>query len=272
VTTYPTESSAQTGGQYMQNLDSIGEFLMSNGFSQAAAAGVAGTIAGESNGNPESVEAGGGGGEGILQWTPGSSASPMQPILTGNAQQDFDNQLVDMLSYANSNSTEAVQRGGVDLSQLKNATNPIQAASWWSAFEGPLTPGSDVNSNVANSVYQNLNGYKPSGGFTVPQATLDASTSSGAGLLAGSGSGDCIGVTLPVIGCVGLSAGGLEGDIEQILERAGLFILGGIFVIMGLYILVKDTGNGSGSNSGAAATQAGQSAVTSTAEDAAVAA
>jgi hypothetical protein len=259
---FPTESNAVSGGYYMNNLLGIAQYLESNGFSQAAAAGIAGTIAGESSGNPESQ---GSGGAGLIAWTPPSSASPDSNILTGNAQQDFDTQLTDLLAYANSNSAEAVARGGVDLSTLKAASSPVQAASWWSAFEGPLVPGSDIRTGVVNSIYSDLNGYSPNAGYTNTNAQLDSS------LTAGTGSGDCVGITLPVIGCVGLSTGGLFSDVEQILERAGLFILGGIFVIMGLYILVKDTGNGSSGSSGAAAQQASQSAAPE-AEEAAAAA
>jgi hypothetical protein len=230
MASYPTESNAVSGGYYMTNLDSIAQYLESNGFSQAAAAGIAGTIAGESGGNPESV---GSGGAGLIGNTP-----PYPGEVTGNAQKDFDSQLNNLIQYADSNSAEAVARGGVNLATLKNATNPTQAASWWSAFEGPLVPGSDIRTNVVNQVYQDLNGYKPSSGYVntaAGTATLDAATS------ASGGGSTCLGVNL--FGhCFGVSLGSVENTLFSYAERLGLFILGGIFVIMGLYILVKDTG------------------------------
>lgn len=176
---YPPVSQAVSGGYYMQNLVSIAEWLMAQGFSRAAAAGVAGTIAGESAGNPESV---GSGGAGLIGWTPPSSASPHYPIVTNNWQTDFDNQLQDLLNYANNNSAEAVARGGVNLDTLKKATSPTQAASWWSAFEGPLVPGSDVRDSVATSVYDALSGYKVNEGWkTTGNITVTSSQGGGGG-------------------------------------------------------------------------------------------
>lgn len=172
MVSFPKVSQSVSGGYYMQNLVSIAEFLMDNGYSRAAAAGVAGTIAGESSGSPEAV---GSGGAGLIGWTPPSSASPIGNIVSNNWQQDFDNQLVDLLNYANSNSSEAVARGGVDLQTLKNATSPTQAAAWWSAFEGPLVPGSDVRDGVANSVYSALSGYKAGSKYTDQNVTSNQS-------------------------------------------------------------------------------------------------
>jgi hypothetical protein len=240
MASYPTESNAVSGGYYENNLVAEAEFLMANGYSRAAAAGIAGTTAGESAGNPESV---GSGGAGLIGWTPPSSASPHSNIVTGNAQQDFDNQLDDLLAYANSNSSEAVARGGVNLSTLKGATDPTQAASWWSAFEGPLVPGSDVRGSVATDVYNALSGYSPNTGYTQPAAggaQTTASTGSSS-----SGGTQCVGVTLfgHCFGATIPSISALEGDVMNWLERAGLFILGGVFLIMGLYIMVKDTGS-----------------------------
>jgi Phage tail lysozyme len=245
MASFPTESSAVSGGYYMNDLISEAEFLMANGYSQAAAAGIAGTTAGESAGNPESV---GSGGAGLIGWTPPSSASPNSNIVTGNRQQDFDNQLTDLLNYANSNSSEAVARGGVNLSTLKSASDPVQAASWWSAFEGPLVPGSDIRSNVAQQVFTALNGYKPNSGYTNPSAG-GSSSSSGSGstqTAQTTAATQCVGITLfgHCFGQTIPSVSALEGDVLNWLERLGLFILGGIFVIMGLYIMVKDTGPG----------------------------
>jgi Phage tail lysozyme len=243
MASYPTESNVVSGGYYENNLVSIAEFLMANGYSRAAAAGVAGTSAGEGNGNPESV---GTGGQGLIGWTPPTVPTPHTDIVTGNAQQDFDNQLDDLLYYANTNSSEAVRRGGVDISTLKAATDPLQAATWWSEFEGPKVPGSDLRTAETENIYNALAGYTPNSGYTQPAAGgagTTASTSSN-GTSGSSGGTQCVGVTLfgHCFGATIPSVSALEGDVMSWLERAGLFILGGVFLIMGTYIMIKDTG------------------------------
>lgn len=244
MTSYPTVSQSQSGGYYMDNLVSIGQFLISNGYSAAAAAGIAGTIAGESTGNPESA---GSGGDGLIGWTPPGSAQPSgSDIPTGNWQKDFDSQLTALINYANSNSQEAVSRGGVDLSTLKAATDPVQAASWWSAFEGPLVPGSDIRTGVVQQIAQNLQGYKPNSGYVLP-AGLDAQPGGSPG---GGSPTQCLGVKLPgwlggaCLGATVPSLSSLEGILFDWLERFGLFILGGALVLMGLYVLVRDSSGG----------------------------
>lgn len=174
---FPVESNAVSGGYYMQNLVSIAEYLISNGFSPAAAAGVAGTIAGESTGNPSSY---GSSGAGLIGWTPPSSASPTK-LTYGPNPGTWDDQLIDLLTYANDNSAEAVARGGVDLATLKTATSPTQAATWWSAFEGPLNPGSDIRDDVVNQVYSNVKNYKANSAYTTAIGGSAGSSSGPAG-------------------------------------------------------------------------------------------
>ena len=170
---FPAESNAVSGGYYMQNLVSIAEYLISNGYSPAAAAGVAGTIAGESTGNPSSY---GSSGAGLIGWTPPSSAKPT-PLTYGPNPGTWDDQLIDLLTYANDNSAEAVNRGGVDLATLKKATSPTQAATWWSAFEGPLNPGSDIRDSVVNQVYSNVKNYKANSAYTTAVGGSTTATS-----------------------------------------------------------------------------------------------
>lgn len=124
--TYPAVSQQVTGGYYMANLVALARWLMTQGYSRAAAAGIAGTVAGESGGSPESV---GSGGAGLIGWTPPSSAAPVTPIVTGNWQRDWDVQLQDLLRYADTNSAEAVARGGVSLTTLKQATDWVSPLS-----------------------------------------------------------------------------------------------------------------------------------------------
>jgi hypothetical protein len=126
----------------------VAQYLVENGYSDAGAAGVAGCIAGESGGNPESVGSGGGG---LIGWTPLSSAAPNDNIVTGNASQDMMTQLGDLLYY---NSTEI---GQSYVTQLNNMTDPVSAADFFSAnFEKPAVLYSDVRPSEAQQIYSEL--------------------------------------------------------------------------------------------------------------------
>lgn len=243
---FPPYSSQHNGNEYVPNLASIAEFLMSNGWSKAAAVGTASTIGGEGGGNPESVGSGGGG---IIGWTPISSARPNPNIITGNPQQDFDTQLQDLLVYAQSNSPEAVARGGVNLQTLMNATDANQAATWWSEFEGPAQPGSDLRTNLISEINGMVGNYQPNSAYTVNPATLTATNNPGTGgqtcigfQLPGWLGGQCLGQTVPSIGSI-------EHTVFQYLERFGLFVLGGIFILVGLWMMLKDSGPGKAASS-----------------------
>jgi Phage tail lysozyme len=126
----------------------VGQYLVENGYSEAAAAGVASCIDGESGGNPESVGSGGGG---LIGWTPISSAAPNSNIITGNAAQDMMAQLSDLLYY---NSTE-IGQSLVD--QLDSISDPVAAADFFSQnFERPAVTDSDVVPSVAEQIYSDL--------------------------------------------------------------------------------------------------------------------
>jgi Phage tail lysozyme len=137
-------SNAVSGsGNYL----TIAQYLVANGYSKAAAAGIVGCIAGESGGDPEAQEGGSSGGEGLIQWTP-ESAYP--GLVTGNATKDLDAQLPAIIAYNNAQ--------GAGLVQMLNAIeNPVQAADFYSEnFERPAVTDSDVRAGVAQSVYQEL--------------------------------------------------------------------------------------------------------------------
>jgi Phage tail lysozyme len=126
----------------------VAQYLVENGYSDAGAAGVAGCIAGESGGNPESVGSGGGG---LIGWTPLSSAAPNSNIITGNVSQDMMAQLADLLYY---NSTEI---GQSYVTQLNAITDPVSAADFYSAnFEKPAVLYSDVRPSEAEEIYSDL--------------------------------------------------------------------------------------------------------------------
>jgi hypothetical protein len=128
----------------------IGQYLVENGYSDAAAAGVASCVDGESGGNPESVGSGGGG---LIGWTPISSAEPNSNIITGNPAQDMMTQLSDLLYY---NSSE-IGQSLVD--ELNSQTDPVAAADFYSQnFEKPAVLDSDVVPSVAEQIYSELGG------------------------------------------------------------------------------------------------------------------
>jgi LysM repeat protein len=132
------------------NLLAIGQYLVDNGYSKAAAAGVASCVDGESLGNPESVGSGGGG---LIGWTPLGSAAPNANIVTGNASADMMTQLADILYY---NSNE-IGQSRVD--GLNSQTDPVAAADFFSQnFERPAVTDSDVQPSVAEQVYSELGG------------------------------------------------------------------------------------------------------------------
>jgi LysM repeat protein len=130
------------------NLLAVAQFLEENGYSKAAAAGVASCVDGESGGNPESVGSGGGG---LIGWTPIGSAAPNSNIITGNAEQDMMTQLQDILFY---NSNEI---GQAQITQLNSIGDPVQAADFYSQnFEKPAVTDSDVVASVAEQIFAQL--------------------------------------------------------------------------------------------------------------------
>jgi len=132
------------------NLLAIGQFLVGNGYSKAAAAGIASCIDGESGGNPESEGDGGGG---LIGWTPLSSAQPNANVITGNVEQDMLTQLSDILFY---NSNEIGQSA---VNELNSISDPVAAADFFSQnFERPAVTDSDVVPSVAEQIFSDLGG------------------------------------------------------------------------------------------------------------------
>jgi hypothetical protein len=128
----------------------IGQYLVNNGYSAAAAAGVASCVDGESGANPESEGSGGGG---LIGWTPLGSAQPDANIITGNVSIDMVTQLADILYY---NSHEI---GQSEVDELNSQTDPVAAADFYSQnFEKPAVTDSDVRTSVAEQVYSELGG------------------------------------------------------------------------------------------------------------------
>jgi LysM repeat protein len=155
ATTTTTTTTAAGGSAAVESdiadgnyLLAIGQYLVDNGYSAAAAAGVASCIDGESGGNPESQGDGGGG---LIGWTPLGSATPDTDIITGNAAQDMLTQLADILYY---NSNEI---GQTQVDELNTQTDPVAAADFYSQnFERPAVTDSDVVPSVAEQIYSEL--------------------------------------------------------------------------------------------------------------------
>jgi phage-related protein len=143
-----------SAGDSLTNLVTVARYLMANGYTRTAAAGIAGDIYGESGGNPESV---GSGGAGLIGWTPPSSARPYQPIVTGNASHDLAIQMADLLEY-NKTWSEFIPL----LNSAATATAAGQIYSEY--FERPAVLFSDTRPGIANQVYGSL----AAGGFLPP--------------------------------------------------------------------------------------------------------
>jgi hypothetical protein len=78
-------------GMLPANVTAIVSFLVAHGYTHNAAAGIAGNIYRESDGDPESVGTGGGG---LIGWTPLPSG-----FVTGNVSADLQTQLSALLTY-----------------------------------------------------------------------------------------------------------------------------------------------------------------------------
>jgi Phage tail lysozyme len=95
-----------------ENVTAIVSFLLKHGYSDNAAAGIAGNIYQESSGNPEAVGDGGGG---LIGWTPLPSG-----YITGDVSADLETQLAGVLTYD--------QEWSSYLSALNSAATPADAA------------------------------------------------------------------------------------------------------------------------------------------------
>jgi hypothetical protein len=158
-------------------LMTVARYLMAHGFTKAAAAGIAGTVAGESGGNPESV---GSGGAGLIGWTPPTSAYPIRNIVTGNPRVDMGNQLLDMLAY--------IQRNG-SIADLNAAGGPMNVAWRFSSkYERPAVTGSDIRPAEVMSIYARLAKgglVRMAGGGVISEPVIGVGLRSGRGYALG---------------------------------------------------------------------------------------
>jgi hypothetical protein len=119
------------------NVTAIVSFLVAHGYSDNAAAGIAGNIYQESKGNPESEGMGGGG---LIGWTPLPSG-----FVTGNVAADLQTQLSALLTYN--------QGWSQYLPTLNSAASPSDAASIYvTDFERAGIPAASTREASAQNV------------------------------------------------------------------------------------------------------------------------
>lgn len=112
-------------------------FLTAHGYTGLAAAGIAGNIWQESEGNPESVGTGGGG---LIGWTPLPAG-----FVTGNPSADLQTQLEALLTYN--------QQYPQYIPPLNAATSATEAADiYMNFFERPGIPAAANREAAANAV------------------------------------------------------------------------------------------------------------------------
>jgi hypothetical protein len=134
-----TLSCSLNYGMLPANVTAIVSFLLASGYSDNAAAGIAGNIYQESKGNPESVGTGGGG---LIGWTPLPAG-----FVTGNVSADLEFQLNQILSYN--------QGWASYIPELNAAATPADAAYIYvTKFERAGIPAAYNRETAATEVAQ----------------------------------------------------------------------------------------------------------------------
>ena len=132
-----TLSCNQSDGMLPDNVTAIVSFLLAHGYSDNAAAGIAGNMYQESKGNPESEGMGGGG---LIGFTPLPAG-----YVTGNPAADLQTQLEAVLSYN--------QQWAGYLPELNGAASPAAAASVYvTDFERAGIPAASTREASAEDV------------------------------------------------------------------------------------------------------------------------
>jgi hypothetical protein len=121
------------------NYSTIVNFLVTHGYSDMGAAGIAGNIYQESKGDPESIGTGGGG---LIGWTPLPAG-----YVTGNPTADLQTQLAALLVYN--------QQWSQYIPALNAASSPADAADiYMNDFERPGIPAAANREAAAEAVAQ----------------------------------------------------------------------------------------------------------------------
>jgi hypothetical protein len=141
----PGSKANVSSGSNRDNLLTAAEYLMANGYSRAAAAGIAGCISGESSGDPEAI-----GDQGTSFGLIQEHGSQYADLVTGNRTADFDRQLPAIIAYNNAQGEGLIR-------MLNSISDPVAAANFYSEnFERPAVTDSDVRPADARWVYQQL--------------------------------------------------------------------------------------------------------------------
>jgi Phage tail lysozyme len=140
VTTFTCSTTGTAAsGLLPANYAAIVDFLTAHGYTPLAAAGIAGNIYQESEGNPESVGTGGGG---LIGWTPLPAG-----FVTGNPAADLQTQLEALLTYN--------EQWAQFIPMLNAATSPAAAADiYMNYFERPGVPAAYNREGAAAAVAQ----------------------------------------------------------------------------------------------------------------------
>jgi Phage tail lysozyme len=126
-----------TAGMLPENYAVIVDFLVAHGYTDLAAAGIAGNMYQESKGDPESVGSGGGGLIGFTPLPPG--------YVTGNPSVDLQTQLNAVLTYN--------QQWAQFIPALNAATSATEAADiYMNDFERPGLPAAANREGAAQAV------------------------------------------------------------------------------------------------------------------------
>jgi Phage tail lysozyme len=129
--------SGSSSGMLPANYAAIFSFLTAHGYTGNAAAGIAGNIYQESEGNPESVGSGGGG---LIGWTPLPAG-----FVTGNPAADLQTQLAAILTFN--------QQWAQYLPALNAASSPAAAADIYvQDFERAGIPAAATREAAAEAV------------------------------------------------------------------------------------------------------------------------
>jgi hypothetical protein len=140
ATSSPTATSLTcntSDGLLPDNVTAIVSFLVANGYSDNAAAGIAGNMYQESKGNPESAGDGGGG---LIGWTPLPAG-----FVTGNPAADLQTQLSAVLTFN--------QQWSQYLPALNDAATPADAADIYvTDFERAGIPAASTREASAQDV------------------------------------------------------------------------------------------------------------------------
>jgi Phage tail lysozyme len=136
----PATLTCSNSSSYLPaNVQAIVSFLVAHGYSDLAAAGIAGNMYQESKGDPESVGMGGGG---LIGFTPLPAG-----YVTGNPAVDLQTQLNAVLTYN--------QQWAQYIPALNAATTPTEAADiYMDDFERPGIPAAANREAAANAVAQ----------------------------------------------------------------------------------------------------------------------